>query len=261
MKKYRICLVGFAHMHVLDQIKPFLSMPERVEWIGASDIKPMVESEYFESSSRSMNLKLCQEQCGFTRVFEDYRDLLDLKPDLVLVNCENAFHGIIIPEILMRGIHVVVEKPLAYSTEHAMAIARASRIGKADCMINWPTTWQASVRLGQKLVSEGVVGKVYRFQFRNPDSMGPFSYGQVMTDRQLGKEWWHQDAAGGGSLLDYCLPDEMFSQKGKHFRILVGEPVSTDELVECGSWQQRADYVREKAYSLEKKLRAEAKHG
>ena len=40
MKKYRIGLVGFAHMHVLDQIKPFLSMPERVEWIGASDIKP-----------------------------------------------------------------------------------------------------------------------------------------------------------------------------------------------------------------------------
>ena len=47
MKKYRIGLVGFAHMHVLGQIEPFLSMPERVEWIGASDIKPMVESEYF----------------------------------------------------------------------------------------------------------------------------------------------------------------------------------------------------------------------
>ena len=49
--------------------------------------------------------------------------------------------------------------------------------------------------------SEGVIGKVYRFQFRNPDSLGPFSYGQVMTDRQLGKEWWHQEAAGGGSML------------------------------------------------------------
>ena len=53
MKKYRIGLVGFAHMHVLDQIKPFLSMPERVEWIGASDIKPMVESEYFEPEALS----------------------------------------------------------------------------------------------------------------------------------------------------------------------------------------------------------------
>ena len=203
-KKYRIGLVGFAHMHVLDQIKPFLAMPERVEWIGAADLKPMVESEYFEGSSRSMNLKLCQEQCGFSQIYEDYRELLDQKPDLVLVNCENAFHGTVIPEILLRGIHVVVEKPLAFSTQHAMAIARAARIGGADCMVNWPTTWSASVRLGQKLVSEGVIGKVYRFQFRNPDSMGPFSYGQVMTDRQLGKEWWHQEAAGGGSLLDYC---------------------------------------------------------
>ena len=46
-KKYRIGFVGFAHMHVLDQIKPFLAMPERVEWIGAADVKPMVESEYF----------------------------------------------------------------------------------------------------------------------------------------------------------------------------------------------------------------------
>ena len=91
-KKYRIGLVGFAHMHVLDQIKPFLAMPERVEWIGAADVKPMVESEYFESSSRSMNLKLCQEQCGFTDVFEDYQQLLELKPDLVLVNCENAWN-------------------------------------------------------------------------------------------------------------------------------------------------------------------------
>lgn len=203
-KKYRIGLVGFAHMHVLDQIKPFLAMPERVEWIGAADVKPMIASEYFESSSRSMNLRLCREQCGFETVWEDYRELLEQKPELVLVNCENAYHGIVIPEILSRGIHVVVEKPLAYSAEHAMAIDRAARIGGAQCMINWPTTWQASIRLGQKLVSEGAIGKVYRFQFRNPDSMGPFSYGQMMTERQLGREWWHQEVAGGGSLLDYC---------------------------------------------------------
>lgn len=203
-KKYRIGLVGFAHMHVLDQIKPFLAMPERVEWIGAADVKPLVEPEYFESSSRAMNLKNCQEQCGFTRVFEDYKELLEQKPDLVLVNCENAFHGVVIPEILMRGIHVIVEKPLAYSTQHAMAIERASRIGKAECIVNWPSTWSVGVRLGQKLVSEGAVGKVYKFQYRNMDSLGPFSYGQVMTERQMGKEWWHQEAAGGGSLLDYC---------------------------------------------------------
>lgn len=57
------------------------------------------------------------------------------------------------------------------------------------------------------------------------------------------------------------LPDEMFSQKGKHFRILIGEPLSAEEISGHGSWQQRADYVREKAYSLQKKLRSEAKQG
>lgn len=62
----------------------------------------------------------------------------------------------------------------------------------------------ASVRLGQKLVSEGVVGKVYRFQFRNPDSMGPFSYGQVMTDRRWARNGGIRKRREAGSLLDYC---------------------------------------------------------
>ena len=62
------------------------------------------------------------------------------------------------------------------------------------------------------------------------------------------------------ALLGMVVAWTMFSQKGKHL-ILVGEaPVSTDD------WSNaivaaRADYVREKAYSLEKKLRAKAKHG
>ena len=58
MKKYRIGLVGFAHMHVLGQIQPFLSMPERVEWIGASDIKPntfRVHLSYTEQTRKMTN--------------------------------------------------------------------------------------------------------------------------------------------------------------------------------------------------------------
>ena len=69
-KKYRIGLVGFAHMHVLDQIKPFLAMPERVEWIGAADVKPMVESEYFESSSRYARSNAALPMC--LRIISSY---------------------------------------------------------------------------------------------------------------------------------------------------------------------------------------------
>ena len=50
------------------------------------------------------------------------------------------------------------------------------------------------------------------------------------------------------------LPDEMFSQKGKHFRIIVGDPIPVAELQHYGSLREQALEVRKKAYFLEKKL-------
>ena len=50
------------------------------------------------------------------------------------------------------------------------------------------------------------------------------------------------------------LPDEMFSQKGRHFRIVVGDPIPVAELQQAGSLREQVEYVRKKAYFLEKKL-------
>lgn len=212
MKKYRMGLVGFAHMHVLDQIKPFINMGDRVEWIGCADVKPLVEPlNTTEPSTRAVNMSRCIEQCGIKNVYEDYHDLLAQKPDIILVNCENAFHGKVISEIVSLGIHVIVEKPMAYCMEDAMAIARASKIGGGSVITNWPTAWQSVFRLLKQLVDEGVIGKIYNFKYRNGDSFGPMSYGQVMTDAELASEWWHQAAAGGGSMLDYCCYGSMLS--------------------------------------------------
>ena len=49
------------------------------------------------------------------------------------------------------------------------------------------------------------------------------------------------------------LPDEMFSQKGRHFRIFVGEPVRVADLQHCGSLREQAAEVRKMVYSLENK--------
>lgn len=55
------------------------------------------------------------------------------------------------------------------------------------------------------------------------------------------------------------LPDEMFSQQGRHFRIAVGEPIPVAELQRCGSLREQAEEVRKKAYFLEKTLGKPAK--
>ena len=56
------------------------------------------------------------------------------------------------------------------------------------------------------------------------------------------------------------LPDEMFSQKGRHFRIVVGDPVRVAELQPCGSLREQVEEVRKKVYFLEKTLGEPAKN-
>ena len=50
------------------------------------------------------------------------------------------------------------------------------------------------------------------------------------------------------------LPDEMLRQRGKHFRIVAGDPVPVAELQRLGSLRKQADYLRTKTYFLEKRL-------
>lgn len=50
------------------------------------------------------------------------------------------------------------------------------------------------------------------------------------------------------------LPDEMFAQAGKHFRIVAGDPVLFAELQPLGSLREQVEYIREKTYFLEKTL-------
>lgn len=50
------------------------------------------------------------------------------------------------------------------------------------------------------------------------------------------------------------LPDEMFSQQGKHFRMAAGDPIPIGELQRLGSLREQAEEVRRKTYFLEKTL-------
>lgn len=50
------------------------------------------------------------------------------------------------------------------------------------------------------------------------------------------------------------LPDEMFSQAGRHFRIVAGEPIPTSELQHLGSLREQVEYIRRKTYFLGESL-------
>lgn len=75
--------------------------------------------------------------------------------------------------------------------------------------------------------------------------LSSFFYGLTSTRKALGMKF-------NVELL--WLPDEMFSQGGKHFRIVAGDPISVAELQEQGSMREQTEYIRKKTYFLRNKL-------
>lgn len=203
-KRYRVGIVGFSHMHIVEHVQYFLKVKERIEWIGAAPVRSLEESQTEAPLTRKSNLEACRKLGVVPVLYEDYRKLLEEKPDLILLGCENALHTEVVCEIVRRGIHVLVDKPLAYSLESADRMREASLSGGGEIITNWPTTWKPSIRLGRELVEEGAIGEVFRFHFHNPDSLGPFSHGSGMNEKEYAQEWWYQKKMGGGSLIDYC---------------------------------------------------------
>ncbi len=200
--KLRVAVIGFAHMHITTMIKSFNERLDVFEWTGCADISPKVQSISAESGTRKRNIANVLERTGM-RLTEDWHDILKMKPDLAIVTCENAWHADICCEILRNGIHVIIEKPMALNFAEAQRMVDAAHANGVKLIVNWPTSWFPAFRTAYRLMTEGTIGHVIRFQYRNPESLGPYSYGQHMTSEEMNAEWWYQADMGGGAIADY----------------------------------------------------------
>ena len=205
MKTWRIGIIGYAHSHIYSNALDFYRLGERVQFVAGADVKPLVIPSNESEGTRAGVMRQTNEAIGLTNLYSDYREMLERENfDICLVCSENAVHADVCEAVLARGIHVVIEKPLSVTMEQAQRIARAAEAGGTEVMINWPSTWWMPIRQAHQLVQEGAIGPLYKMTYRNRDSLGPLSYGQVMTPEEMGEEWWYHPEAGGGALLDYC---------------------------------------------------------
>ncbi len=203
--RFRIGVIGFAQMHVVTLVKSFAAHPERVEWVGAADIEPLVEGLSSISGTRKSNMAAVLKICGLDTNFDDYREVISRKPDIIIVCAENYIHGKLCCEILEQGINVVLEKPMAMTLADSLMMARSAKDGGAKLIVNWPVAWWPSFYLAEGLARKGAAGRIFKFHYRNRDSLGPYCYGtQVMPDNEKKLEWWYQKEPGGGAMLDYC---------------------------------------------------------
>ena len=213
-QRYRLGVVGFAHMHINELVRSFSELPE-VEWVACADTLPASKLRADVPATRGHNLKRALEEFGIPRAYDDYREMLAKERFDVVIFCpENARHGEVAEAIAASGAHMLTEKPMAAGLSEALRMARAAEQRGVTLAINWPSAWDPAVRKAKELVAAGEIGEILQIKWRNGASLGPLSHGShhpgntvvtgVLSEEELGREWWYQAADGGGALLDYC---------------------------------------------------------
>ncbi|MFQ6130505.1 MAG: Gfo/Idh/MocA family protein [Armatimonadota bacterium] len=226
-KAYRVGIIGFAHMHINNVAGLFAEHPQ-VELVACADTVPDVPELREAPYTRAWNLQHALETIGFPKAYDDYHEMLEKEQfDIVICCSENAKHPEVVEACAAAGVNVCVEKPMARSLADALRMVRACRAAETTMVINWPMTWSPSARKAKALIDEGVIGRVLQVKARLGHT-GPLGSGAAhagvdetaapMTDVERAATWWHQEAAGGGAMLDFCCYGAMAG------RWYVGEP-------------------------------------
>ncbi len=133
-------------------------------------------------------------------VYDDLDKMLDeVKPEAVMAYGSVYDHLSVVEACAPRGIHVMVEKPLAVSGEHARRMASLAREHGIHLLTNYETTWYPTNHKAYELVSGGAIGDITRMTIYD-GHQGPKEIG-------CGPEFlaWLTDPVlnGGGAVVDF----------------------------------------------------------
>jgi predicted dehydrogenase len=140
---------------------------------------------------------------GFDRrlVYNDLGKMLDAsKPDAVVAFGSIYEHLAVVEAAAPRGVHVMVEKPLAVSNEHALKIQALAKQHRIHVLTNYETTWYPSMLASHQLLQgDSVIGPLRKLVVHDGHS-GPKEIG---VSREF-LEWLTDPVQnGGGALIDF----------------------------------------------------------
>ena len=88
-------------------------------------------------------------------------------PTAALVFTAPSEHRRVVEECAALGVHVMMEKPLAFTYADALAIERAAEKGHVHVLVDFETSWYASNTEAYNLVKQGALGPVVKTVIRD----------------------------------------------------------------------------------------------
>ncbi|MEZ4775023.1 MAG: Gfo/Idh/MocA family oxidoreductase [Bacteroidia bacterium] len=183
----RLGVAGLVHDHV----HGILGRPDK----GDIEIVGIVEA------NQALAKRLCERyKISMDLVYPDLETMLEkAHPEAVSVFSSIYDHLAITEKCAAKGIHVMVEKPLAVNLDHAMKMQKAAQAGGIHLITNYETTWYASNHKVAQMVKDNELGEVRKMVIHD-GHQGPREIG--CSEEFLA---WLTDpvANGGGAVMDF----------------------------------------------------------
>jgi len=184
----RVGVAGLTHTHV----HGLLGRAKRgdIEIVGIAEPNRALAERFAKQHDLSMTL-----------VYSSLDEMLKkTKPEVVTAFGSIYEHLAVVQACAPRGIHVMVEKPLAVSPDHARQMAALAAKYRIHLLTNYETTWYGSNRQAYQLVDqEKAIGDIRKVVVHD-GHQGPKEIG-------VNKEFldWLTDPVqnGGGALVDF----------------------------------------------------------
>jgi len=183
----KIGIAGLSHSHVIPLLRNLDRMD--IQIVGIAEPDGELSERYADRFGFDRNL-----------LYKSLDDMLEkTMPEGVITFTSIFEHLAVVKACAPRGIHVLVEKPLAVSNEHARIMARLAREHGTLVLTNYETSWYPANHKGYEMIRKGDLGDLRKIIVYDGHK-GPK---EINVNPEF-LEWLTDPVLnGGGALIDF----------------------------------------------------------
>ncbi|MGC8819741.1 MAG: Gfo/Idh/MocA family protein [Fervidobacterium sp.] len=189
MDKLRVALIGCGRIGSSKHLEAMIKNADVLEVVAFCDV--------VQSKAQSCAEKL-EKILGYRpKVYSDYKEMLDFEGiDFVAIATESGYHYDISMDALQKGIHVLVEKPMALSTNHIDKMVKIAKEKNLKLGVCFQNRFNPPIVELRKKVEQNAFTKI--------------NYGVASIRWNRDRNYYHQAPwrgtwrLDGGSLMNQC---------------------------------------------------------
>ncbi|MFD1337490.1 Gfo/Idh/MocA family protein [Oceanobacillus iheyensis] len=207
----KIGIISFAHSHAHSYAHALQSI-ENIEIVGIYD------------DNKERGNEAARKYCS--NYYDNLEHFLRLPLDAVIIASENAKHHEHTIAAANKGIHILCEKPIATTVEHAREMIDVCKKNNVLLQIAFPVRFSTPVGKGKGIINSGEIGNIVAIKG---------------TNRGTNPGGWfvNKEDSGGGAVMDHTvhvvdLLRWYMNANVKEVYAEIGNLISEDEIDDSG---------------------------